>query len=564
MASSILFNGVSYSVPTEGDFSWGPSLSSYLIAISTGALQNTGGTFTLGAEIDFGASFGLKSLYFKSRTALPASAGQVRLGNTESLSWRNAANSADLALSANASNNLLFNARTVLFSGEVVNADINAAAAIAYSKLNLATSIVNADIGASAAIAYSKLAALGLAKVVQTNAATGFLEVSAVTNTELGYLSGVTSAIQTQIAAQQPKATLTTKGDLYVATASAVVARQAIGADDLVLTADSSQTNGMAYHNRIQADLINNLSLAASVATSALTVALKTAAGADASATDPVKVAYRSATLTTGSVSLVKTTASLSIVVPSTATLGHVSATSTPIYVYLLNNAGVNELALSTAYFDETGLVSTTAISAAATSNSVMYSTTARSNVAFRNIGKLISNQTTAGTWAAVPTSINVGDNSKAPYVPLTLLTATSAAKTPTASGNYALMTTNSVALTIGVWEITQAVQVGNNAANPVYSSFGFGLYAANGADSATEPALLSTLSASLTVNSAYMSTAGPPNFYVMTGNYFAVTGPTLIITVVSSTTIYLVPQAAMTTAANSRLTTYLTARKLY
>lgn len=40
----------------------------------------------------------------------------------------------------------------------IVNADINASAAIAYSKLNLATSIVNADINASAAIAYSKLA----------------------------------------------------------------------------------------------------------------------------------------------------------------------------------------------------------------------------------------------------------------------------------------------------------------------------------------------------------------------------------------------------------------------
>ena len=39
----------------------------------------------------------------------------------------------------------------------IVNADVNSAAAIAYSKLNLATSIVNADVSATAAIAYSKL-----------------------------------------------------------------------------------------------------------------------------------------------------------------------------------------------------------------------------------------------------------------------------------------------------------------------------------------------------------------------------------------------------------------------
>lgn len=43
-------------------------------------------------------------------------------------------------------------------SGNVVNADINAGAAIAYSKLNLATSIVNADINAAAAIVGTKIA----------------------------------------------------------------------------------------------------------------------------------------------------------------------------------------------------------------------------------------------------------------------------------------------------------------------------------------------------------------------------------------------------------------------
>lgn len=42
--------------------------------------------------------------------------------------------------------------------GVIVNSDINAAAAIDYSKLNLALAIVNGDISASAAIALSKLA----------------------------------------------------------------------------------------------------------------------------------------------------------------------------------------------------------------------------------------------------------------------------------------------------------------------------------------------------------------------------------------------------------------------
>lgn len=48
-----------------------------------------------------------------------------------------------------------------LADGAVTNAKVNAAAAIAYSKLNLANSIVNADIATSAAISYSKLALSG-------------------------------------------------------------------------------------------------------------------------------------------------------------------------------------------------------------------------------------------------------------------------------------------------------------------------------------------------------------------------------------------------------------------
>jgi hypothetical protein len=46
---------------------------------------------------------------------------------------------------------------TEINDGAIVNDDINAAAAIAYSKLNLTNEIVNADIDDAAAIAYSKL-----------------------------------------------------------------------------------------------------------------------------------------------------------------------------------------------------------------------------------------------------------------------------------------------------------------------------------------------------------------------------------------------------------------------
>jgi hypothetical protein len=76
------------------------------------------------------------------------------------------------------------------------------------------------------------------------NAGTAFTTVSA---TELGYVDGVTSAIQTQINAQIPKSIVTAKGNLIVATASGTVVAQAVGTDGQVLTANSAQADGVEW-----------------------------------------------------------------------------------------------------------------------------------------------------------------------------------------------------------------------------------------------------------------------------------------------------------------------------
>jgi hypothetical protein len=59
---------------------------------------------------------------------------------------------------------------------------------------------------------------------------------STVDATELGYLDGVTSAIQTQLDAKTAKSTLTTTGDIYYASAANTPARLAIGSTSDVLT----------------------------------------------------------------------------------------------------------------------------------------------------------------------------------------------------------------------------------------------------------------------------------------------------------------------------------------
>lgn len=100
--------------------------------------------------------------------------------------------------------------------GVIVNADVHASAAIAYSKLALTGLVVNADIGASAAIALSKLAATTASRALVSDGS-GFVSASAVTATELGYLAGLTSAAQTQLDARLLKAGGTLTGDLILA-----------------------------------------------------------------------------------------------------------------------------------------------------------------------------------------------------------------------------------------------------------------------------------------------------------------------------------------------------------
>ena len=59
---------------------------------------------------------------------------------------------------------------------------------------------------------------------------------STVSATELGYLDGVSSAVQTQLDAKTAKSTLTTTGDIYYASAANTPARLAIGSTSNVLT----------------------------------------------------------------------------------------------------------------------------------------------------------------------------------------------------------------------------------------------------------------------------------------------------------------------------------------
>ena len=133
----------------------------------TAALTGNASTSTTATNLAGGAGGSIPYQSAASTTAMLAngSAGQILTSNGttlaptfESISSGSVTLAGDVAGAANA-NSIGVGAVTSskIANDTIVDADINSAAAIAYSKLSLGTSIVNADISASAAIAYSKL-----------------------------------------------------------------------------------------------------------------------------------------------------------------------------------------------------------------------------------------------------------------------------------------------------------------------------------------------------------------------------------------------------------------------
>lgn len=84
--------------------------------------------------------------------------------------------------------------------------------------------------------------------LTQSNASSTYQPiVSGVSDTEIGYLDGVTSGIQTQLDSKIAKSLVDAKGDILVGSADNTVARLAIGTDGYLLTADAASTNGVKW-----------------------------------------------------------------------------------------------------------------------------------------------------------------------------------------------------------------------------------------------------------------------------------------------------------------------------
>ncbi len=174
--------------------------------------------------------------------------------------------------------------------------------------------------------------------------------------------------------------------------------------DGYVLTADGAGVSAWEVAPTAavidQSYELTNLTLAGSIASNILTIALKTKDGGDPGVSDTVKIGFRNSTATTGTYAQVEVSSALSLELGATVSLEFLTATSNTFYIYALNNAGTVELFASAHAFWDEGRVQTT--STLGTSNAVLYGDNVRTDKAIRLIGRMVATWTTGVGWSSL------------------------------------------------------------------------------------------------------------------------------------------------------------------
>ncbi len=490
-AVTVTVNGSNHTIPQTNEKGWGANVTAWIQAISQYTLQPSGGTFTLTAEVNTGATYGFKVPYIKSATTNAATAGVLRLAKTDVIDWRNNANGGNLALGIDGSDNLTFNGGTFPSS---TSANFQDSTFSLYDNGDN-TKLIKFDAAGittgttrTVTVPDANLTMVGAAttqtltnKVLSGNTAvtlisgsgtltlntTGTVTVPNATDTLVGktttdtltnkVLNGNTA---TNLISGSGTLTLNTSGTITVPNGTdTLVAKTTTdtltnktltspmisgptlsGTITTPLTASRAMVTGASNElavsavtatelgyvsgatsaiqtqitlNNVSATAsygVNNCSLAASVGSNALTIALKDAGGSDPSGSSPCVITFRNGTAATGTWSSITVTAATSVVVSSGSTLGCTSALKCRLYVYAIASSGSVVLGvINGAKFDEATVQTATAEGGAGAADSpfLMYATAAQSSKPVRLLGRIEATEATAGTWATTPSKLS-------------------------------------------------------------------------------------------------------------------------------------------------------------
>jgi hypothetical protein len=166
--------------------------------------------------------------------------------------------------------------------------------------------------------------------------------------------------------------------------------------------------------------MINGV-IANSAAGNALTVSLKTLAGTDPTASDPIYIVFRDAAAGGGNYSVLTITSAISLTISSGSTLGAVSGTPFKLWLVCFNDSGTPRLALINCLnpnpwniypLGQIPIASSTAEGGAGAADSVwtFYSGVAVTSKAYSVLGyySFEGGLATAGTWATTATRLEL------------------------------------------------------------------------------------------------------------------------------------------------------------
>ena len=203
------------------------------------------------------------------------------------------------------------------------------------------------------------------------------------------------------------------KGDLVVGSADDTLTKLAVGTDGYDLNPVSGATSGLAWVSPLAYNIKGGY-IDWTVSGNVLTVAVKTTAGNDPSATEPVFFGFRSVTADNGTLTWIKVTAATSIAINATALLGTSNSTAFRLWGVAFNDGGTVRLAIinclsgtSTYPLAGWGIASATQETDGADSAHVFYSDGAAvTSKAYSVLGYATweTGLATAGTWSAGPT----------------------------------------------------------------------------------------------------------------------------------------------------------------
>lgn len=162
MSTTITVNGNTYTIPATGETGWGSEVSNLLSTLGDGFLQKYTGQapgttidFTLGADIDYGTTYGAFYKYITSKSSTPATAGFLRLADGDAISWRYNNANYDLKVLNGV---LLFDGKGVLVETDTTKLTNRTLESCTIDvTANTVSGIKNANIASDAAIAQSKI-----------------------------------------------------------------------------------------------------------------------------------------------------------------------------------------------------------------------------------------------------------------------------------------------------------------------------------------------------------------------------------------------------------------------